>query len=128
VTRRAGSPHRSNCLAAKEEAAREARRPCAPAASDPAAGARPGVRTGKAGPGAGLDWSVVLRDAGGYPFAVGTAGGEVVIQVAATAPRGTVRLGDGDVAGLALALAEAAARARQTRPAAPPHPGAGGAR
>lgn len=94
-----------------------------PAASDKA-GARSEVRAGKAGPGAGLDWSVVLRDAGGYPFAVGTLSGQVVVQVAATAPRGTVRLGDGHVAGLALALAEAAARASETRPA----PGAGGAR
>jgi hypothetical protein len=94
--------------------------PCA--ASDGTAGAR-SVRTGKVVPGAGLDSPVVLRDAGGYPFAVGTAGGQVVIQVAATAPRGTVRLGDGHVAGLALTLAEAAARARETRPAAPPSPG-----
>jgi hypothetical protein len=66
---------------------------------------------------------VVLRDAGGYPFAVGIVGGQMVIQVAATAPRGIVRLGDVDVAGLALTLAEAAARAGETRLAAPPSPG-----
>jgi hypothetical protein len=76
-------------------------------------------QAGKVMPGAGLDWSVVLRDAAGYPFAVGILGGQVVIQVAATAPRGIVRLGDGYVAGLALSLAEAADRARQGRPAAP---------
>lgn len=74
-------------------------------------------------PGAGLDWAVVLRDVAGYPFAVGTAGGQVVIQVAATAPRGTIRLSDEHVAGLALTLAQAAARARQ----AGPPPRAGGA-
>jgi hypothetical protein len=93
-------------------------------ASDGTAG-RP---TWKVVPGAGLDWSVALRDAGGYPFAVGVAGGQVVIQVAATAPRGTIRLGDGHVAGLALTLAEAAARAHEARTAAPPPPEAGGAR
>jgi hypothetical protein len=74
-------------------------------------------------PGGDFDWTVVLRDVGGYPFAVGTAAGDVVIQVAATAPRGTLRLGAADVAGLALTLAEATARARETRPAAPPSPG-----
>jgi len=76
-------------------------------------------------PGAGLDWSVVLRDAAGYPFAVGTVGGQVVIQVAATAPRGTVRLSDEHVAELALTLAQATARVGLARP---PVPGAGGAR
>src|SRR6266700_8262809 len=74
-------------------------------------------------PGGDFDWTVVLRDACGYPFAVGTADGEVAIQVAATAPRGTVRLGPGDVARLALNLAEATTRAHETRPAAPPFPG-----
>ena len=86
--------------AAKEKPAREAGRPRAAPASDVMAGARPGVRTGKVVPGAGMDRSVVLRDAGG-----------------------TVRLGDGHVAGLALTLAEATAR--ETRPVAPPPPEAG---
>jgi hypothetical protein len=98
--------------------------PAPSAASDGAAVADPGGRA-KVVPGAGLDWSVVLRDAAGYPFAVGTAGGQVVIQVAATAPRGTVRLSDEHVAELALTLAQATARAGLARPLVT---GAGGAR
>jgi hypothetical protein len=97
--------------------------PAPAATADGTPGASSGVRTGKVVPGTALDWSVVFRDVGGYPFAVGVAGGQVVIQVAATAPRGIVRLGDRDVAGLALTLAEATARARETRPAALPSPG-----
>lgn len=95
--------------------------PAPPAVGDATAGARPGARP-KVMPGAGLDWPVVLRDAAGYPFAVGTAGGQVVIQVAATAPRGTVRLSGEHVAALALTLAETAARL-----ARPPAPETGGA-
>lgn len=75
-------------------------------------------------PGADFDWKVVLRDAYRYPFAVGVVGGEVAIQVAVTAPRGTIRLGAGDVARLALTLAEATARTRETRLAASPSSGA----
>jgi len=96
--------------------------PAPSAASDARAGTRSAVRA-KVVPGAALDWPVVLRDAAGYPFAVGIAGGQVVIQVAATAPRGTIRLTDEHVAELVLILAETAARL-----ARPPVPGAGGAR
>ena len=69
-------------------------------------------------PGAGLGWPVVLRDADGYPFAVGSIDGQVIIQVAATAPRGTVRLSAEHVSGLALKLIEAAARVMRADPAA----------
>jgi Streptomyces sporulation and cell division protein, SsgA len=61
---------------------------------------------------------VVLRDADGYPFAVGTIDGQVIIQVAATAPRGTVRLSAEHASGLALKLIEAAARVMRADPAA----------
>lgn len=74
-------------------------------------------------PGAGLDWPVVLRDADGYPFAVGTIDGQVIIQVAATAPRGTVRLSAEHASGLALKLIEAAARVMRADPAGPAIPG-----
>jgi hypothetical protein len=69
-------------------------------------------------PGAGLGWPVVLRDADGYPFAVGSIDGQVIIQVAATAPRGTVRLSAEHASGLALKLIEAAARVMRADPAA----------
>jgi hypothetical protein len=102
--------------------------PAPPADSGATAGARPGGRTGKVVPGAGLDWPVVLRDADGYPFAVGTIDGQVIIQVAATAPRGTVRLSAEHASGLALKLIEAAARVMRADPAALPSPEAGGTR
>jgi hypothetical protein len=69
-------------------------------------------------PGAGLGWPVVLRDADGYPFTVGSIDGQVIIQVAATAPRGAVRLSAEHASGLALKLIEAAARVMRADPAA----------
>ena len=80
-------------------------------------------------PGAGLDWPAVLRDADGYPFAVGTIDGQVIFRgTPATAPRGTVRLSAEHASGLALKLIEAAARVMRADPAALPSPEAGGTR
>jgi hypothetical protein len=115
-------------LAAKEEPAREARRARAPRRQRRNGRSTPRGRTGKVVPGAGLDWPVVLRDADGYPFAVATIDGQVIIQVAATAPRGTVRLSAEHASGLALKLIEAAARVMRADPAALPSPEAGGTR
>jgi hypothetical protein len=104
-------------LAAKEESAREARRARASRRQRRDGRSTPRGRTANFVPGAGLGWPVVLRDADGYPFAVVTIDGQVIIQVAATAPRGTVRLSAEHASGLALKLTEAAARVMRADPA-----------